>query len=94
MSYNFEKHPDEDLDYGFDLVDWLTGGEVISSVSFVADPSGLLVLHNPVNTGMAFATFVSGGAVGDRVKITCTATTDSTPPRTFVRTDHIAIVRR
>lgn len=90
----FEKDPGEDLDYGFKLADWLGPGEVVASLVVADDPVGLVTLHDPVNTGTEIATWVSGGTVQDRVRITYEATTNNVPPRVFKRSLLIHVKRR
>lgn len=93
-SYDFRKHPDEDLDYGFNLIDWLTAGETITDIGFEVVPTGIVELHDPVNALTQFATWVRGGEVGDKVRVQCTATTNAATPRIFTRTIGISIVAR
>lgn len=91
---SFEKDPLEDLDYGFDLTDELTGGEVVSSLDVSADPDGLVDLHDPVNTGTQVATWIDGGEPGDKIRVSFKATTNHTPPRVFNRSLTINVKRR
>lgn len=89
----FEKDPDEDLDFGFDLTDWLTDGEIVADLEVQADPVGLVTLHDPVNTGVKTAIWIAGGVSGDRVRVSYKATTDHDPPRVFNRSLFIHIKR-
>lgn len=90
----FEKDPGEDLDYGFKLADWLGPGEVVANVVVTADPTGLVTLHDTLNTGTEIATWISGGAVQDRVRVSYQATTNNVPPRVFKRSLMIHVKRR
>lgn len=90
----FEKDPIEDLDYGFNLIGWLTAGEVVTDLEVTADPVGLITVHDPVNTGIQVAAWVAGGEPGDRVRVSYKATTDHVPPRVFNRSLTIAVKNR
>jgi hypothetical protein len=90
---NFEKDPVEDLDYGFDLTDWLQGGEAIASVEISVDIPGV-TLHDLVNQNNMVATWVAGGASGERARIFFKVTTTNVPPRIFNRSLTILIKRK
>ena len=94
MSIQFDKDPAEDLDYGFDLSKWLTGAEQIASVEVTQDPAGLLTLHDDDFSPTEGFVWASGGQAGDRVRLSFKITTNSVPPRVFMRSITVWVKRR
>jgi hypothetical protein len=75
----FSKQPGEDLDYDFDYADFLQAGEtLVSAVVTVSD--GINNLANVVSAS-AVKVWLTGGTSGQIYKITCLATTSTSPPR-------------
>lgn len=64
--------PDEKLDYGFDLSEWLEDGDTISNASWDA---GDLTEHAESTTETQTAVMVSGGEKGHVYKPKVTVTT-------------------
>lgn len=77
----FKKQPVEVLDYLFDFSPWLTDrADTINTFVVTADP-GLTITDATQSVGVV-RYFASGGLSGERYTVTCTITTNSTPPRT------------
>jgi len=95
------------LDFGFDLspipsqlaVPWLAPGEQVVSLTVSADP-GLTVQSSSIGTnasgvaGALLIAWLSGGTVGTTYNVSYTFTTNSTPPRTDVRSMQIQVQSR
>jgi hypothetical protein len=91
MSSPFKKDPDAVLDYTFNWGSWLTDAEdVIDTVEWIPDEG--LTVANSTYTSTTATAFVSGGAVGDTLKLTCRITTLG--GRTDDRTITLKIVDR
>ena len=72
---SFKKHPNDVLNYGVSLANWLTGTDVISSASWSPE-EGLTTAGSAVNsTGTIASVTLSGGTDGERLSATCTLTT-------------------
>ena len=69
---SFVKDPGATLDYTWDWSSWLSGGDVLSSVSFLAP--GLSVVSFS-NTGSSATVFLSGGTSGVSYPVSCQVTT-------------------
>lgn len=91
---SFEKDPDEDLDYGFNLTDWLTGTEKVVGATFTVTPDGIVSLHDAMHTDTEAAVWVRGGTPGQSVTVTGQVTTDNVPPRIFERSVIIHVKER
>lgn len=77
----FKKQPVEVLDYLFDFNPWLTDrGDTLSAFVVTADPG--LTIANATQSAGVVRYFASGGLSNERYTVTCTITTNSTPPRT------------
>jgi len=91
MSKPYLKDPDAVLDYTFAWTAWLTAIEdTIDTVEWIPD-EGLTVANSSYTTTTATA-FVSGGTVGETLKLTCRITT--LDGRTDDRTITLKIVDR
>lgn len=91
MSITFKKDPDAILDYTFDWGDFLTpSDDTIFSVSWVVDDG--LTVGTHATTATTATAFVSGGTVGQLLKLTCRITT--TGGRIDDRTILLKIVNR
>jgi hypothetical protein len=100
-----QKNVNAVLDYGFDLSSqptqiyqpWLAPGEQVVSLTVTAD-SGLTVSSSSINTnasgvaGALLIAWLSGGIAGNSYAVRYQFTTNSTPPRTDVRTLQIQCV--
>jgi hypothetical protein len=100
-----EKRAAAVLDYGFDLSSqpnqiyqpWLAPGEQVVSLTVSAD-SGLTVSSSSISTnasgvaGALLIAWLSGGVAGTSYAVRYQFTTNSTPPRTDVRTLQIQCV--
>lgn len=87
----FKKDPNAVLDYKFDWTDYLTPvSDVIANVTWVLDTG--LTLVSSTNTAMTATIFVSGGAIGDELLLTCRIVT--TGGRTDDRSITLLIVSR
>jgi hypothetical protein len=101
------KSPQADLDYGFDLsapttplkYPWLQPGEQVVSLTVTAD-AGITVNSSGIETndtgveGALLIAWLSGGAVGTNYNVSFLFTTNSSPPRTDVRSLVIQCVNR
>lgn len=91
MSSVFKKDQDSVLDYSFDWTAWLFDiNDTIASVSWAPDTG--LTVSSSSHTDATATAFVSGGAVGDVLKLTCRIVT--TGGRTDDRTITLKIVNR
>jgi hypothetical protein len=72
--HEFIKDPDAELDYGFDLSDWLATGESLASVVWDV-PTGL-TNENEDLTATTAVVWLSGGTVGNVYQVSCEFTTD------------------
>ncbi len=84
-----EKAPGENLDYGFDWINWLQSGETITSSSWTGDTS--LTLTNQALIGSKGSVYIAGGTLGTVPIVTNTIITNSSPPRTAVRVINLTI---
>lgn len=93
---SFNKAPNEVLDYGLDLDSWLGDGQAIVSVAAELDPpaSTTFTITDVINFGREFAAWVSGGTIGQKVRLILRATTDSTPARVLERSIQLNCIRR
>ena len=85
----FNKDPDAVLDYEFDWSAWLTGGETISSHTITV--TGVTLDSSTTSTSSVVA-WVSGGVLGEMVKIECEIVTSA--GRTDERTIQLFIENR
>ena len=82
----FEKHPNAILDYGFDLRRWLTGTEIVTTVTATkVSGDNALVLGTTVTDGYNMGVMLSGGTIGARYVIRITGLTNANPARTLAR---------
>lgn len=87
---DFQKDPDEVLDYTFNWTDWLEPGETISSS--VITVTGGIILNSQSNTTFRATCFVSGGNSGVPYAVKDTIVTSLA--RTAVRTITIRVTPR
>jgi hypothetical protein len=101
------KDPGATLDFGFDLspiptqlaTPWLAPGEQVVSLAVTAD-TGLTVASSGISTnasgvaGALITAWLSGGTSGNTYAVHFTFTTNSTPPRTDVRSMQIQVQSR
>lgn len=85
------KDPAAIKDYEFDWTDWLTAGEVISLADVTVGAGLTKDVASIVNSSTGVQVFVSGGTDGEKYKITCEVTTDSTPTRTELRSIYVEV---
>lgn len=71
-TYNFEKDPDDTLDYTFDWTAWLNGDQISA---FTAIPSPGITVTNTTFTTNATTAWVSGGTAGIPYYVTHRVTT-------------------
>lgn len=91
MSKPVPKDPDATLDYTFGWSAWLTAvGDTIDTVEWLPDEG--LTVANSTYTATTATAFVSGGAVGETLRLTCRITT--LDGRIDDRTINIKIVER
>jgi hypothetical protein len=69
----YPKDPDATERYGVDWIDRLNGA-TLSSVTWLAEPSGL-TLSGATNDTTSASTLVAGGVLGVTYRLTCRATT-------------------
>lgn len=107
MTAVIKKSPGATLDYGLDLsppvtalnAPWLAPGEQVVTLSVSAD-TGLTVTSSSVGTnasgipGALLVAWISGGEAGTTYNVSYTFTTNSTPPRTDVRSLQIQVQSR
>jgi hypothetical protein len=75
------KDPDETLDFGLDLTDWLEDGDAISSASWTV-PTGMTEVSESTSSPTT-AVMTSGGTAGTTYRLKGTVTT--TDGRVLVR---------
>lgn len=89
------KDPGDKLDYKFDFAnttnggaeaDWLTSGESIASYTITADTGITVVSDSLTDSNKSVTVWLSGGTAGQRYKVVCQITTDSSPTRIKERT--------
>jgi hypothetical protein len=80
------------LDYTIDWTDWLSEGESIAASSWALDDV-LVGTHPFIRTNIT-GLFVTGGAVGEKYRVTNTIITDSSPARTDNRYFMIHFIHR
>jgi hypothetical protein len=73
-SYTNVKDPNETLDYGFNLADWLETGDALASASFSVE-TGLTEVSESTS-GNAAAVMVSGGTASNVYTVKGTLATD------------------
>ena len=102
-----QKDASASLDFGFDLSapvsqlyqPWLAPGEQVVSLTVTADP-GLTVNSSGISAnasgvaGALLTAWLSGGTNGNTYAVHFAFTTNSTPPRTDVRSMQIQCVSR
>lgn len=107
MAASITKDPGANLDFGFDLSPaptalsqpWLAPGEQVTSLNVTAD-TGITVASQTIGTnssgvqGALITAWISGGTVGNSYAVHFAFTTNSTPPRTDVRSLQIQVQSR
>lgn len=88
--FNFIKDPDAELDWQFNLADWLEAGETISSASFTADDG--LTISSTGHDDTVATIWVSGGTAGNVYRVTCHFVTSAA--RTDDRSINIRVMER
>lgn len=79
-----------DLDYSFDWTAWLAlVGDTIASAAFSITGGG--IAHSDSVTAGVATVWVSGGASGSILALTCTIVTTASTPRTDSRTIYIKV---
>ncbi len=75
----FAKDPASTVDYSFDWTNWLTADEVLSATSWFITPNDAQApdLGVEISAGNTRGIYISGGAAGQRYKLTCRATTSA-----------------
>lgn len=74
MSSSYKKDPDATLDYTMDWSDWLDPvQDAIIAVEWLPDEG--LTVANSSHTATTATAMVSGGAVAERLNLTCRITT-------------------
>ncbi|TCG09385.1 hypothetical protein BZM27_06180 [Paraburkholderia steynii] len=104
---NLTKDPGATLDFGFDLspnvtplyAPWLAAGEQVVSLNVTADPgitigSSSIVPNAGGIAGALVTAWISGGTAGNSYAVHFAFTTNSTPPRTDVRSMQIVVQSR
>lgn len=81
----FDKHPNANLDFGFALKRWLTGGELVTTVTAELI-SGDVVLGQELTDGLSIGVMIAGGTNHSQSVVTLRGETNSNPPRVFART--------
>jgi hypothetical protein len=69
------KDPDANLDYQIDWSEWLGADTISASVWTVAPPAGGLTAATPSQTTVTTRVWLSGGTVGQTVRVTNRITT-------------------
>jgi len=88
-----DKDPDADLDYTFDMTDWLAEvGDSIASVAITTDAP--LTQHDESFVGGYVTSWFAGGIAGNTLIGKMTLTTNSVPPRVESRRIHFKILER
>ena len=80
----YEKHPLAILDFGYDLIRWLTGTEEVGTVS-ATRVSGDVTVGATITDGKRMGVMISGGTDNSKSVFDITGQTNSVPPRTFAR---------
>jgi hypothetical protein len=85
-----DKDPGDTLDYDADFSQALPAGDNIDSVVWTIDPPGgtsplTKVTQTHDDPTLTATIWLSGGDDGVDYTLTCTVTTDSSPPRVFER---------
>ena len=85
------KDPLADKDYRFKWADWLSDGEIIADATLVVGTGLTLAATSIVDTSTSVLGWFTGGTHGEKYKVTCQITTDSTPARMEARTVYIEV---
>ena len=85
------KDPTAEKDYRFKWVDWLSAGEIIADATLVVGAGLTLAATSIVDTSTSVLGWFTGGTHGEKYKVTCQITTDSTPARMEARTIYIEV---
>lgn len=88
----FVKDPDATLDYTVDWAEWMTGADVISTVTWTVE-SGLTQVSTAY-TDTTATIWLSGGKAGKAYAITCRVTTDNNPARIDDRSFVVSVENR
>ena len=85
------KDPNAVKDYRFKWADFLESGELISTALITVDAGLTLDSTSIVDTSTSVLGWFSGGTAGEKYKITCKITTDSTPARIEQRSVYLEV---
>jgi hypothetical protein len=92
-----DKDPNAILDYVWDWSAWLAVvGDAIASHTITINDgvANSLTLNSSTNTAGTVTAWLSGGTVGEKVKVTCRITTSNATPRVDDRSVYIKIRER
>jgi hypothetical protein len=93
--WTIEKDKDSVLDYSWDWRKWLAystpADTIVSHTITVADSPTASVVSSTVSNGVVTAV-ISGGEVGDLIKLTCSIVTDA--PHEDSRTFYLKVVEK
>jgi hypothetical protein len=90
------KDPDAlNIDYKFDLSDYLATGELVDSIVSVAATGGVTIGSSSItDTGTSITVWLNAGTVAQWSDVTVQFTTDSSPAKTDDRTFRIRIEQK
>lgn len=72
----FAKDPSSNVDFSIDWSEWLSSGETVSAAVWSVQPQELggPTLSADQNSGTVTSVFAAGGTLGNRYRLTCSAT--------------------